>query len=122
VELLCLDPKCPGARTPAGELRESGPLPVVDDCRFCGRPLEDAHGNVYAVGRQLPAGMDAMDVLVEAMRGRGSDVRMFSIDAAEEPGGRVLGSITAEDGEVVTAELAEGPRAETWRRMREAMP
>jgi hypothetical protein len=106
VHLLCRDTECVGNDLPAG---------LVDDetCRYCGRPLADESGHGLAQGAAPLIGgapPESFDALMDALRDAGQDVRLVELSAVRV-GDKLLLSAVDDDGELVQAEVIEGPQA-----------
>lgn len=105
---LCHDPECVGNDLPAGELGSR-------ECCYCGASLTSPDGMVLAQGpaplvdSEIPDGFDA---LMDGLRRAGSEVRVVQLSAVPLGEGRLLVSSLADDGELLSAELCEGSRAE----------
>jgi hypothetical protein len=107
MHLLCRDTECPGNDLPAG-------THASETCRFCGLTLEDEHGAVLAQGAApLVAGSPprSFDALMDALRDAGADVQVVELTAVRQ-GDQLLVSAVSEDGELLSAEVCDGARAE----------
>jgi hypothetical protein len=97
-----------GNDIPAGEVED-------ERCRYCRKPLADRAGYVLAQGpAPIVDGRPPTDVneLLDALREGGAEVRVVELSAVRVGEDKLLLSALAEDGELVSAEVCEGERAE----------
>lgn len=107
MHLLCRDPDCLGNDLPAGMVGS-------EYCRYCGADLAP-DGNVLAQGAaplvdgHPPANFNA---LMDALRDAGAEVQVVELTAVRQ-GDQLLVSAVNEDGKLLSAEVCDGPRAES---------